>query len=730
MVALYKRLALPALLAWLAVGCSTKLEPIVLHRSNCLVCHTPLNDQGEGHGIEDAHPWYPLECVDCHGGHEWVCSTGVTLETPDGPRCDGTWLYDQELAHVVPDGGAFFVKNLTSGQLDTIDQDYLRFVNPGDFRVAQVSCGGGNGKAGEGGGCHQSAVEEVVRSTMAHTSGEITVARYRAMKQPHPRGIFGGIALTDPNPVSEDLCSVEALLRYDPPPIDVESTDPANAPTVANAQDQYMVKSCFRCHLNDFGENKFPGDFRSSGCTACHMPYADDGLSRSEDPWINKLTVPHPVTHQLTLSPPIEACTHCHYRGGRIGISYQGYRESAGGGFNPPNREVLGRSLHGHDANYYLTDEDTTAPGDETPPDLHFEAGLHCVDCHTLTDVHGDGHLYADTQCAVTSECTDCHGGVREYAAPDPKRNNLFRGDDGLLYLRLKVTGKVLVVPQTLDAVTPGNTGYSLPAKLAMGVNEDGFSHTDKLECYTCHAGWLPSCYGCHVEVDLTREAKYHTTGALVPGRPSGGRRAVQLNDLVLMQNTDGMLAPSMPAERFFMTLLVADPEASAGGGTVTKPLFSSKPRRFELPDGRVIAGFGQRAFNPHTTRRRSQFMACDRCHSVGSADKPTNEVLLDITYGFGSERFPQEGCDVSNEDDSCLGSDRTVYQLDAIQTRTGEPLVVVGHPDPIESRPLTLEEIGRMREVLVPESPLYSTPIPANALTDRRWPAAQYYSD
>ncbi|MFP6684946.1 MAG: hypothetical protein VB934_09540, partial [Polyangiaceae bacterium] len=94
-----------------------------------------------------------------------------------------------------------------------------------------------------------------------------------------------------------------------------------------------------------------------------------------------------------------------------------------------------------------------------------------------------------------------------------------------------------------------------------------------------------------------------------------------------------------------------------------------------------------------------------------------------------GSERFPQEACDVTVKNPVCDGSSgQTVYQLDAIQTREGKPLVVVGHPDPIESRVLTLEEIARMRAVVVPEqSPIgISTPIPADAKTNPKWPFAQ----
>jgi hypothetical protein len=692
------------------------IEERVLHRSSCLVCHQPLNQDGQPAGIADPHPWFPLGCTQCHGGQDRLCDGGVITQGEDGePTCSGTWVYDRARAHVSPGDGPAFIKNLSGDRLDAIDPAYLRFINPGDLRVVAETCAR----------CHPGEVAAVTRSTMAHTSGEVTVARYRAMAQDTPHGMVAAVDVTDESAGQAGACAVPALARMDPLPIELSSADPAVAPSVANAQDQYLVKSCFRCHLNDFGENKFPGDFRSSGCTACHMPYADDGLTRGTDPWVNRQDAPHPVDHRLTRAPPITACTHCHYRGGRIGTSYQGYRESAGAGLNPPQPGVLGEALHGHDANYYLTDEDLANDWDETPPDLHFEAGMHCVDCHTKNDIHGDTHLYADTQCAVTTECEDCHGTVRAPATPVADRPNLFERD-GKLWLRTAVTGLELEVPQAADVVTPGRPGYSAAAAQSMGVQAEGWSHTDKLECYTCHAGWAPSCYGCHVEIDLGQSTPYHTTGEVVPGRPVGERRWVVLNDLVLMWNTDGKLAPSMPAERFFMTLLTR-PE----GATESTPLYASRPREFELPDGRRIAGFGQRAFNPHTTRRKSQFMACDRCHSKGDPAAPDNQVLLDLTHGFGTQRFLQEACDVTNQDQSCdPATDWTTYALDAIQTPAGEPLVVVGHPDPLPSRPLTLEEVERMRQVIVPADPPLETAIPPGAATDPAWPRAIRFQD
>jgi hypothetical protein len=688
----------------LLAACGPNEERVVVHRSNCLVCHQPMLPDGTTQGIEEAHPWYPLTCVQCHGGDDRLCDGELGQDEEGNPTCDGDWEYSMDKAHVSPGDGPTYLKNLPSVALDAVSPEYMRFINPGDLRVVDSTCGV----------CHANAVASVRNSTMAHTSGEITVARYRGGLQEEPHGVVGAAEIYDPNPDADNACGVAELALFNPAPLG------SGVPGVAEAQEQYMVKSCMRCHLNDFGENRFPGDFRSSGCTACHMNYANDGLSKSADPFVNKYTVPHPTTHQLVTAPTVDQCTHCHYRGGRIGISYQGYRESAGAGLNPKRPIVLGQALHGHDANYYLVEEEAESGFDETPPDLHWEAGMHCVDCHTKKDIHGDGHIYADTQCAVSTRCEDCHGTVRETASLDPERPNITERE-GELYLLTKVTGKELRIPQTKSSVTSGHPDFNPAAEQSMGVH-DGFSHTDTMECYTCHAGWQPSCYGCHVDLNLSESKAYQTTGEVTAGRPTGRRRWVSLNDMVLIRNSEGKMAPSMPAERFFMSVydeVVGDPTQPA----TKQPLYETKPRTFVRPDGTKMAGFGQRAFNPHTTRRKSQFMACDRCHTKGDPESPDNEVLLDITHGFGSNRYPQEGCDVTNEDDSCDENDRTVYQLDAIQKKDGTPLVVIGHPDPLESRPLNLEEIAAMRAVLVPDDAPYSTPEAVDAFTNPNWP-------
>jgi len=175
------------------------------------------------------------------------------------------------------------------------------------------------------------------------------------------------------------------------------------------------------------------------------------------------------------------------------------------------------------------------------------------------------------------------------------------------------------------------------------------------------------------------------------------------------------------------MTVWDIDAAATASSGQLVKQaLIDNVPRTFTEPDGRVIAGFGQRPFNPHTTRRRSAFMACDRCHSVADAATPLNEVLLDLTHGFGTQRFIHTACDVSNADPSCDPiTDVVPYALDAILQRDGRSLVAVGHDHPQPARPLTLDEILRMRQVVVPANRPLTTPLPADARTNPDWPPA-----
>jgi hypothetical protein len=644
------------------------------YRDGCLVCHMPRPlEGGEPIGIENAHPFgdVNLDCVDCHGGD---------------PKS-----YDQKTAHVDSRGAPKFIRNLTTGQLDGVDPSYLQFINPGDLRVANKGCGGASSAAG-GSGCHQEIIDKVRRSMMGHTAGEVVVARFRAGVQKDIHARVGVKSIADPNYDERILGTTPSMTQFDPPPPRVDllesiaSTAAASSTLAhqlyAEIQDDYMAKSCFRCHLWDFGENRFRADYRSSGCSACHMLYSDDGISESKDPNIPKEVSPHPIKHQLTSAIPTEQCTHCHYRGGRIGPSFQGYREAGQAGTNPDHPTTLEASQHGHDGAFYIVDEDNRNQFDETPPDIHFEKGMHCIDCHFSNEVHGDGHLYGDTQVFVQIECEDCHGSIETESnlrlADGTVIKSLNRDSKNDVWLTGKVDGVKHRVTQVKRSVDPSDPAFSQPAFISMGRNtQNGFSHTDSLECYACHSAWYPSCYGCHVTVDYSKSSRVLTSGEVRVGKPSGVRGPVAIDDLVLMINTDGKIAPSMPSERFSLSVKDAQGELSFKNRVRRKTATSTK------------ASFGQRTFQPHTVRLRSPFSSCNRCHVLQSDDAAAmeaNRKRVRQTVGYGSDKYLWT--DEANK----------TYRLDAVVDEEGNSKVEIGHPEPEESRPLS----KRLRDKLL----------------------------
>ena len=45
------------------------------------------------------------------------------------------------------------------------------------------------------------------------------------------------------------------------------------------------------------------------------------------------------------------------------------------------------------------------ANGSTRMMDVHFEKGMHCIDCHFLQDAHGDGNLYNTNWDTIEIEC-------------------------------------------------------------------------------------------------------------------------------------------------------------------------------------------------------------------------------------------------------------------------------------------------------------------------------------
>ncbi|MFO0748568.1 MAG: hypothetical protein U1F43_23325 [Myxococcota bacterium] len=598
-------------------ACTDTVVVRVLHRDNCNTCHQPLDPTGHPDGIEDMHPWRALTCAECHGGAPRVCD-GTLGGSADAPTCDGEWLYDKTLAH--PAGGPD-LRGMTPAELDQVDPDWLRFVNPSDVRVLAQTCGR----------CHTNEAAAVRRSGHALQTGDLAIARQRSGLQPTVQPRFGARSQLDLSPDPSDTCAASAVTPLSPLPLDPASSLPASAPTTGNVVDQLLAKSCIGCHVSAFGpsaDEVAPGAHRSSGCAACHVPYADDGLSVSGDPWVPRAVAGHPLRHAMEGAPRMSTCLACH-----------------GGG--PSAGAQIGQSFQGEHV-------DWPAAGDvATPPDVHFQAGMTCIDCHGASELHGDGRIGGDHTCARTATaCVDCHGTSAEPASTVGARHRLSR-DGAELVLTTAVDGRRLSVPQLAD--------------LADKSVHD--ARHAQLACSTCHATWMPNCYGCHVDVDLAGDSGYLTNARVTPGVVTNSLMDVAFDEQILAWNARGEIQGAMPAERVFVTLRLGD-----------QVLLDDVPR--VGADGEPA--FGIRPIDPHTTQRTSPFQACSRCHSQGSAEAPTNLAALDQSHGLGSERH-RHGA----------------YRLDAFVDAAGASLVQPGHAG---VRPLSRAEIDKMRAVVVPD--------------------------
>jgi hypothetical protein len=317
-------------------------------QSGCTSCHSSM-DSATMHEA----PTVQLSCVDCHGGNN---SATTKEQAHVQPRFPNAW----------PTSGNP-VRSYTL--LNDECPEFVRFVNPGDLRVVHLTCGTS--------GCHPNEVHQVRRSMMSHGAMLWGAALYNNGAFPLKNAHFGESYSSDggaqrlqsvPPPAQDELRRRGILASLDPLPR-FELTQPGNIlriferggrfrPDVGiperaeepgrprarlsnrglgteNRTDPVYVSlqktRLLDPTLNFLGTNDHPGDFRSSGCTACHVIYANDrspvhsgpfaaaghmGLSRSKDPTIPRDEPGHPIEHRLTRSIPTSQCIVCHIHPG------------------------------------------------------------------------------------------------------------------------------------------------------------------------------------------------------------------------------------------------------------------------------------------------------------------------------------------------------------------------------------------------------------------------------
>lgn len=321
----------------------------------CVTCHgliEPMHKYGPTETLEklkDGKDAVGLSCTACHGGNPVAT------------------LKDE--AHVRPgfasQSGTFWNRE---------SWEYVRFVNPGDLRVAATACGS----------CHETESRNVPRSMMTHGAMLWGAALYNNgsfhLKDPRfgesynrdgepqtllqattdeERRVRGFLSLIDPIPrweISQPGNVLRVFERGGKRRLEVGLPDKEEEPGkpdkglsargfgTANRTDPVFLglqkTRLFDPTLNHPGTNDHPGDYRASGCSACHVVYANDrnpfhsafyqqagnlGRSQTADVSISKNESGHPIKHQFTNQIPSSQCMVCHmHPGTNMVASYMG----------------------------------------------------------------------------------------------------------------------------------------------------------------------------------------------------------------------------------------------------------------------------------------------------------------------------------------------------------------------------------------------------------------------
>ena len=322
----------------------------------CLQCHQ---------GVEPMHKAEQnvvLGCTDCHGGN---AAGGLK----------------KEQAHILPKNKEFWKTSAkppnSNAWLNHESPEFIRFLNPADLRVAQQACGL----------CHGEIIRNVDHSMMNHGAMLWGAALYNNGAYPQKNYRFGQaygadgapLKLVNYTPVTPEDTHEHGILPFIEPLPRFNLSNPGNIlrifekggekqlqlglPTSAEPNGRprnrlserglgtlnrtdpvFLGLQKTRLHdplLGFFGSNDHPGDYRSSGCSACHVVYANDrsptnsgwwskyghqGLSFTADESIPKAERGHPIIHQFTRSIPSSQCMNCHMHQGNLFVNpYLGY---------------------------------------------------------------------------------------------------------------------------------------------------------------------------------------------------------------------------------------------------------------------------------------------------------------------------------------------------------------------------------------------------------------------
>lgn len=345
-------------------------EAVQAKSAGCMSCHT-RTDATTMH----TNPAVRLGCADCHGG-----DAAIRLEQ-GAQRGSAAYTKAMESAHVLPRfPDAWHYPSSANPQrtyslLNRESPEFVRFINPSDYRVARESCGA----------CHMDVIEASVRSLhttgamlwggAAYNNGILDFKQYILGESYNRDGSSAILQGPKIPPELVDQAAVAGILPQLYPLPSWESVKPGDIFRVferggrnisnlfpetglPNAAGQLQrieepgrpdfrqsnrgpgtgariavpLINIAKTRLNDpttwfIGTNDQPGDYRHSGCASCHVVYANDrdprhsgqyakfgheGRTQTIDPTISKTESGHPISHTLTRSVPTSQCMICH----------------------------------------------------------------------------------------------------------------------------------------------------------------------------------------------------------------------------------------------------------------------------------------------------------------------------------------------------------------------------------------------------------------------------------
>ncbi|OYY91991.1 MAG: hypothetical protein B7Y45_00410 [Sphingomonas sp. 28-66-16] len=733
----------------------------------CYSCHT-RTDEPSMH----ASSAVMLGCVDCHGGNASV------IGDPAHGYDDAAYIAARDKAHVLPlypkswhhPDSANPKRSYTL--LNREAPQYIRFVNPGDYRVARAACGA----------CHLNTIEAAERSLMASGAmlwggaaynngivpfknyifgeaytedgepakivspgappGTVTAAQARrgalAALYPLPTwqvippgDIFrvferGGRNVSTqfaevglPNPTG----SIQRLEEPGRPDLKQSNRGPGTGLRVA-----IPVLNIHKTRLNDplmwfMGTNEQPGDYRGSGCTGCHVIYANDreprhsliyapfgrdGQTQTVDPTIaSKMAggegeghgagadghgglVPpgphpgvkasgHPLRHAFTRAIPTSQCMSCHMHQPNIFLnSYLGYTMWDYESDAPsmwPKQQKYSTAAEAHKV-LERNPEAAAVRGNWADPDF-------------VRNVYDLNPTLKDTQFADYHS----HGWNFRGIFKRDREGNLLDAEGGIVAPtdpeKWRKAGEGTFVP---PGVNPGKAVHLMDIHAEKGM-----------QCADCH--FAQDSHGNGLiygevanAVEIGCKDCHGTADAYPTLRTSGPAASPKGNDLALLRNPDGQRrfewVPIEGGRRKLVQRSIVDPRIEWDVHLVkdsvdpASPYFNAKAARAKLmsrtgaEDGRFAFGPG---VLPGARAHGEDKVTCYTCHlswttSCGGCHLPIEANWKTTTHHFEGEEtrnFATYNPQVARDDMFQLGKGMTTKGNVTTPVRSTSALVL-----------------------------------------------------